>query len=189
MKIGIDIDGVLQDSERAFEVYTNIFDYDNNGTGVAFPNEYKASQRYEWSDEMFEGFVQKYMFDIMENAPIMPGAKDILQRLSQEGHKLYIITARGMLYKREEDIANNFLARLGVDFEGVHYACSDKLPACQQENIDYMIDDAPFNIQQLSENGVKCLYFRSGNAEDINHENVVSVANWGEVYRFFQSKK
>lgn len=187
MKIGIDIDGVLQDTERYFEAYANIFDYDNGGRGVVHPEEYKASRRYDWSEEEFIKFIDQYMYNIMESAPIMAGAEDIVKRLKADGHQLYIITARGILFEHEKEIADDFLARLGVEFDGIYYGCRDKLPACIDAKIDYMIDDAPYNVTHLSENGIKCLFFRSSCVDDIINDNVNDVYNWGDVYKFFKS--
>ena len=184
MNIGIDIDGVLQDTERCFDAYACIFDYDNNGKGIVHPEGYRATQKYDWTEEEFDLFVQKYMFEIMENAPIMAGAEDIVKRLKNDGHNLYIITARGCIYDKEKEIANRFLAKFGVDFDGFYYESRDKLPPCNNLKIDYMIDDSPYNIKHLSENGIKCLYFRGSCVEDIVNDNVIDVYNWGEVYKF-----
>ncbi|MBE5736446.1 MAG: hypothetical protein E7356_03760 [Clostridiales bacterium] len=187
MNIGIDIDGVLQDTEQWFEAYANIYDHEIGGNGIVNPDSYKFTGKYAWTEDQFMVFLDKYMYMCMENAQIMPGAKEILAKLQAEGHKLFVITARGINFEREETIALKFLDKLGVKFESVHFKSRDKVPPCVDNQIDYMIDDAPFNIENLSNNGVKCLYFRSSIAKDINHPNVTDVYNWGEVYRFFQN--
>ena len=187
MNIGIDIDGVLQDTEQWFEAFANIYDYEIGGKGIVNPESYKFTGKYDWTEEQFMDCLDKYLYMCMENAQIMPGAKEILAKLQAEGHKLFVITARGINFEREEAIALKFLDKLGVKFESVHFKSRDKVVPCVDNQIDYMIDDAPFNIENLSNNGVKCLYFRSSIAKDINHPNVTDVYNWGEVYRFFQN--
>ena len=96
MNIGIDIDGVLQDTENYFRVMADINDIENFGNqGILKPEELKIEHRMGWSWKTFEKFIDDYMYTAMENAPLMVGVKEILPRLKAMGHKLIVITARG----------------------------------------------------------------------------------------------
>lgn len=185
MNIGIDIDGVIQDCERWFRTYAEIFDIDNVGRGVVNPNGVKVQERMGWDKSTFEKYLFSYMHMTMKNAPLMPGCKEVIGRLREMGHRLFVITARGTFTDREVELAEEMLERNGLVFDGIHCKSKDKLVECRQEKIDYMIDDSYTNVLRLSENGIKCLYFREYGSKDIISDDVIDVRNWGEILRFF----
>lgn len=188
MNIGIDIDGVILDTENWFRSWSHIFDMKIGGKGIVSPNEVKVKERMKWSDEDFATFIKEYMYDSMENAPLMPCCKYVIDQLREMGHKLVIITARGSFSPKEIAIANETIAKNDLKFDAVYYNQADKLPACMEEKIDYMIDDSSTNVKRLSENGIKCLYFRDYGSLDVKNPNVIEVANWGEILRYLSSK-
>ena len=186
MNIGIDIDGVLLDTENYFRVMADINDIENFGNqGVINPNELKIEDRMNWSRETFEKFIDDYMYTAMERAPLMVGVKGILPRLRALGHRLIVITARGKYTEKEVEIAQTVFKREGLEFDDIKFRSMNKLPVCLDEKIDYMIDDMYSNVMQLSDGGVKCLYFRGVGRKKIDRQNVTEVHTWGDVYRFF----
>ena len=188
MNIGIDVDGVIQNTEVYFRAAAEIYDLEHGGFGVKDHDAVKVEKRMNWPAGMFEQFVYDKMFDIMKTAPLMPYAKEVIDWLKSKGHKLFLITARGTFSNVEVDIAKQMVDEYELKFDKVFYNAQDKLVPCVEEKIDYMIDDAVSNVTRLSENGVKCLYFRRNDGKEINHENVTEVLNWGEIYRFFYDK-
>lgn len=187
MNIGIDVDGVIMDTENWFRAYAEIFDLEINGKGKIYPDEFLFQKKFDWSEETTKEFVEQYGFDIERNAPLMPCVKLVLDRLKKAGHKLILITARGTFGKKEEKLTLKTLKKNGLHFDKIHLCTHDKSKVCKIENIDYMIDDSPFNIKKLLESDIKCLYFRAQGSEQISHENLNEVHSWGEIYRFFAS--
>ena len=111
-------------------------------------------------------------------------------KLKEMGHRLVIISRRGSTGIYEEiDIANERFAEAGLSFDKVYMDVGSKLDVCKQENIDVMIDDLDRTIDELSDNGIDCLYFVCPDSREINKDNVTSVTNWGEIYRYFLSRK
>lgn len=189
MNIGIDVDGVILDTENWFRSMSHIFDMKIGGCGPVYPQEVKVQDRMKWSDEHFAEFVRDCMYHGMQNAPLMPCCKFAIEKLREMGHRLVLITARGTFSQKEIDMSNEMLERNGLKFDALYYNSQDKLPPCVEEKIDYMIDDSANNVRKLSENGIKCLYFRDYGSPDINNDNVIDMANWGEIYRFFSELK
>ena len=189
MVIGVDIDGVLQDTEHYFRVYADLFDIDNKDKGILHPEELMVRARMEWDAEEFDDFVQNYMYKAMREAPLMPGTKEVLERLKKMGHKLVVITARGKYAQTEKDIGYEMIKREGLEFDGIRMDSMYKLPVCIEEKIDYMIEDNYSNVMTLCEGGIKCLYFRDIGRDEIIHDNCTEVHTWGEVLRFFHEKQ
>lgn len=179
MNIGIDFDGVVFDSEKMFRAYSQIFNLKIDGDEMINIKELKAQKRYGWNSGQFEKFLDGCLMDILQNAPIMPCAEKVLNAIAKK-HKIYAITARGCLDKREIDVTEERLKKENLPIEKVFYT-SNKLDICKEYNIELFIDDLCDNIKELAQNGIKCLYFRDYILFDCKHPNVTEVHNWGDV--------
>ena len=108
MKIGIDLDGVVFDSEKLYRVYTELYDMIELGKNSKKDNrELKFQDRFDWTDEEKDNFLDEYQPEIISQANYMPGAKMILKKLKEEGNDLYIITARGIHNEQIIEITKN----------------------------------------------------------------------------------
>ena len=182
MNSGIDFDGVLFDSEFLFKTMSVIFDMETNGKGVQSPEELRACQRYNWSKEKDQEFLDKYLVQVEKSAPVMPYAKEILKKLKHEGHKLYGITTRGYTCKDEVQLTLKRLKKEKIKFDDIRFGITDKAKSCKELNIDIMIEDYYKNVEDISQAGIKCLYFRDLVLKFCNLDNVIEVNNWGEIY-------
>ena len=67
MKIGIDLDGVIFDSEKEFRVYSELYDkIDLKRNSKVDNRELKFQDRFQWTKEETEGFLEKYHKQIIE---------------------------------------------------------------------------------------------------------------------------
>lgn len=61
MKIGIDLDGVIFDSEKEFRVYSELYDMiDLKQNSKVDNKELKFQNRFKWTQEEIKGFLDKY---------------------------------------------------------------------------------------------------------------------------------
>lgn len=191
MRIGIDLDGVVIDSQTTFRTYEEIFsieDLDNRKiTDFEEPN-YQG--RYVWSKEEQERFNQKYLLKAASESGLMPGFLSVYNRLKKLGFEMIVITARGGLIKEMIDDAKRLLNENNIVFDKYFWNIHNKLEVCHKENIDIMIDDDYKIIQQLSNAKIKTLYFRDARLKRLNETDYVhEVNNWGDIYRYFSELK
>ena len=112
LKIGIDLDGVIFDSERIFRVYAELYDIlELHQNGIIDNKEVRFQERYNWSQEIINDFMEKYHTRIIKEALFMPGAKEVIKMLKNEGHELIIITARGNKKKEHITITEDILKK------------------------------------------------------------------------------
>jgi len=191
MNIGIDIDGVIFDSETYFRTFAEIYDIESGiNSSIVNKEETRVQRRYDWTDEQFATYVRDVMVPLERNTPFMAGALKVLDELKKMGHRLVIISRRGSSgFYEEIEIANKRFAEVGLEFDGVYMDVGSKLDVCKQENIDVMIDDLDRTIDELSDNGIDCLYFICPDSREIKKDNVTSVTNWGEIYRYFVERQ
>lgn len=65
MKIGIDLDGVVFDSETTFRTYEEIFDITElRGNNLIDREEPKFQGRYNWTKEEQKRFIDKYFLTV-----------------------------------------------------------------------------------------------------------------------------
>ena len=74
MKIGVDLDGVVIDSEATFSTYEEIFDIDTlSSNNLINRQEPKFQGRYNWTKEQQEEFIKKYFLKVSNQSNLMSG--------------------------------------------------------------------------------------------------------------------
>lgn len=185
MKIGIDLDGVVIDSETTFRTYEEIFDIDIlKGDNLVNREEPKFQARYNWTDEQEQAFIEKYFLTVSKQSNLMSGFIGVYNLLKEQGHEFVVITARGGFVKEMKDDALRLLKENNIEFDKYYWKIDDKVEVCKNENVDIMIDDDWKIIKKLSDNHVKTLYFRDTNLVKLEeNEYIKEVNNWGDIYR------
>lgn len=188
MKIGIDLDGVVIDSETTFRTYEEIFDIDilkeNNLINRKEP---KFQARYNWTSNQEKEFIEKYFLKVSRESGLMSGFIAIYDLLKKKGHKFVVITARGGYVKEMKDDAIRLLEENNIKFDKYYWNVEDKLEICKKEKVDIMIDDDWNIIKKIAENKIRTLYFRDTNLMILEENKYIKeVNNWGEIYRYIK---
>lgn len=188
MKIGIDLDGVVIDSETTFRTYEEIFDINTlKGNNLINREEPKFQARYNWTEEQEKEFIEKYFLKVSKESNLMSGFIGAYHLLKQEGHEFVVITARGGFVKEMKDDAIRLLEENDIKFDKYYWRVEDKLEICKNEKVNIMIDDDWRIIKRLADNQVKTLYFRDTNLMKLaENEYIKEVNNWGEIYRILK---
>ena len=189
LKIGIDLDGVIFDSERIFRVYAELYDVlELHQNGIIDNREVKFQDRYNWSQEIIDDFMKKYQTNSIKYAPFMPGAKEVINMLKNEGHKLIVITARGSKNKEHISLTEDILKRNNMYiFDKYFWGTEKKKEVCVNEKLDLMIEDSNNNCKAISDAKIKTIYFKDApNYEMKENEYLKTLYNWGEVYRYIK---
>ena len=191
MKIGIDLDGVVIDSETTFRTYEEIFDIDVlKGNHLINKEEPKFQARYNWTNEQEKEFIEKYFLIVSKESNLMSGIIGIYNLLKEQGHEFVVITARGGFVKEMKDDAIRLLEEKNIKFDKYYWNVDDKLEICKNEKVDIMIDDDWKIIKRLADNEVKTLYFRDTNLMKLEENKYIKeVNNWGEIYRYIKEMK
>ncbi len=188
MNIGIDFDGVVFDFEKNLTVKAELFDYELQQKGL--PNGIKNKEkflfqeRYNWNDESKQFFTNNYLDKINEYSDLVTGAKLILEKLKEEKHNLIVISARGEHTPNEIMYADKVIEKYKLEFDEINWNVSNKVKMCMEKNIHIMIDDRYKICKEISDIGITAIHFNDLNyAIPENCQNIISVNNWGEVYK------
>ncbi len=185
MKIGLDLDGVVIDSEKTIRTYLELYAIDElNGKNIENREEPKMHDRYNFTKEEEEKFIDKYILKCSQESNLMSGFKVVYDKLKKQGHEFVVITARGGYTEEMKTDAIRILNEGNIDLKNFYWHTSNKLEACKKEDVDIMIDDDWRIIDNLSKNGIRTLYFRDTNMKKMEeNEYVKEVNNWGDIYR------
>ncbi len=188
MKIGIDLDGVVIDSETTFRTYEEIYDIDTlKDNNLINKEEPKFQARYNWTNEQEKEFIEKYFLKVSKESNLMSGFIGVYNLLKDQNHEFVVITARGGFVKKMKDDAIRLLEENNINFDKYYWQVDDKLEICKNENVDIMIDDDWRIVKKLADNSIKTLYFRDTNLVKLEeNEYIKEVNNWGEIYRYIK---
>lgn len=181
MVIAIDLDGVVFDTEEYYRTYAHLYDIHKVKNGLLNKVEMNVHDRHGWDNDKANEFYGQYTALVLESAPLKPGAKYVISRLKELGHRLVCVTLRGYYRQCEIDITEKRLKENGIEFDKIIYNQLNKLIPCQEEKVDVIIDDNPNTIKLLSENGIKSFHFRGAGLRKVENQNVVEVQNWGQI--------
>ena len=189
MKIGIDLDGVVFNTEILWTVYAELYDtLELKRNSMVSPDEARVQEMYNWSKEEEQKYFDKYVY--VNDFDLVPGAKRVLDILHNDGIELIVITARGKTNPKQKEWAIDKLEKEGIKFDKYYFESTEKVDLCLKEKIDIMIDDNYYICKKMSKKGIKTLYFHSMNRKHIkNDKNIHEVYNWGEIYRYIHELK
>lgn len=188
MKIGIDLDGVVFNTEMLWATYAELYDcIELNRNSIVNKGEPRVQEKYNWTSDETNEYLDKYVD--LKDFDIMPGAKEVIELLKKDGHELVVITARGSLSNSKAglSIAAEKLKNEGIEFDRYYWNQKEKLEVCKKEKIDVMIDDNYHICETLSNENISSIYFHSLGRKHIKESlKLVEVSNWGEVYRYIR---
>lgn len=174
MKIGIDIDGCLNNFHAAM---SSIIKRDY---GIETPEEiYYMVEELNLDKDEWEAFWEKYNPELLDMMDVTPGAIEVLTKLRRIGCHLTIITARDY---RVAELTIEWLKKHNVPYDEIYFTAEHKHEVCKWKRIKYMIEDNPAYAIKLAEAGIEvALYSRSYNKE-LKHDNINAVESWDDIY-------
>ena len=185
MRIGIDIDDTLTDTSVEIERLAHIHDSEYENKLV--PNIYNML-RGSISEEITKDFYKKYFGEICGGAKIKENAKEVIDKLIEEGHEIIFITARSTSFFDDPyGFTKNYLDKNNINYKELIVGHFHKIDICKEKKIDVFFDDAVDTIERLSENGVDALLFTTKYNKDFN-TNARRINNWLEVYEYLSNK-
>lgn len=189
MRIGIDIDGVLND------IHAFIIEY-----GIKFCDElgkYKLENiNAQWSKEMFGWSTEtahelwdKYGDEFYMRASVREFASKVIEKLKLDNNEIYIITARCNgddwfpigIKDEAEEITVGWLKEKQIVYDKICFGSKDKVKVCKENDIDVMIEDDPKNIDSLMGSISTIIFDNPYNRLD-KYNKVARASNWNDIY-------
>lgn len=200
MNIGIDIDDTISKTFETIIEYCKIYDKE------VVKNEERTlllgsvnSHRYiealfHWTEAQKLEFFNSYYKEIIQKVELKENVKEVLSKLKQEGHKVYIVTARSDKFidkrynktgKIVNEITKKWLNENDLNYDELIVDAEDKERVCKEKQIDLFIDDSYVACEKIQKVGTKTLYMTSEVNKKVNvkDKKIKRVYSWSEIYQ------
>lgn len=195
MNIGIDIDGVLTDLEKATIDFGTKMCVEEGWPIRIDLSKYWEVEAFAWTQEQADKFWNRYLVKYVVESPARMFSQEIIEKLQQEGNNIYIITARdesGMpqeYYGKMQQLTKDWLNKQNIKYDKLIFAKDEeKLQQCLENNIDIMIEDSPRNIQNISKQ-IKVIKFDCQYNKKVSESNIITAYSWYHIYDIINKLK
>lgn len=166
MRIGIDVDETLVNTEESFEKIIDKYKLD-----------VKCKYNKIWTKKEFS-ILYPYFTEMLGSVSLKECVKEVLDELSKQGHELYVITARSNKYGPNiKQVTLDLLDNNELKFDGIYFGQDKKSDLAKKLNIDLMIDDNISVYNNMKKEGIDCILF----GDKIN--------NWKDVLKYIEGRK
>ena len=192
MNIGIDIDGVITNEKKGDEnVWLRALNNYFEEKITRKKDVYSFTEAYEIPLEDLQDFLKNKLHEVYGNVGLAPRAKEIIDRLIDEGHTIYLITAR---HKEFRPLTIKWLQQHNIKYDYLFHE-HDKAELAVEKNIKLFIEDNESNTRDLIEKGIPVILvdkYHNKSIEDYN--NLYRVDDWNDIEEvldefFYNTKK
>lgn len=185
MRIGLDIDNVISNFDKALLEEFLIEDKNKRNSGIINPNaRYISYGMFDWSQEEIDEFMNNNIERIAKKLELIDNSKLYIDKLLEDGNEIYLITNRTFPhYKNPVEVTVNWLKENNINYTELLFSeTRNKSSYCIENQIDFFVDDIVSNCMMLEEASVKCFLMETKyNFGQDKIKNVVK--NWEDLYR------
>ncbi|MBQ7105028.1 MAG: hypothetical protein IJN90_04155 [Bacilli bacterium] len=184
MKIGLDIDNVILDTDET--ILEEMIKEDKNKRNKGIINdkaEYIFSGMFDWSKEEIDNFLNVKMEKIATRLKAKKDAKKYINKLIENNEIILISNRSKKQYQDALKTTADNLEKNNINYTKLIITeTNDKTEACLREKIDVFIDDRPRNCYLLKNNNINCILFKT-KYETRLFNDLETVSNWDELYQ------
>ena len=183
MRVGLDIDNVIADFDSFILNEYLKEDKNKRNKGIINPNGRWIKQCFDWTKDESEEFLIKNMERFASMLKPRGGAKEYMDKMLADGHKLYLISHRAYPhYSNPLDVTTKWLKDNDINYTKLILSKStNKTKECKEHNIDIMFDDGRYICRTLMENNIDS-YLVKTNYNIKGAEGLKIVNNFKEIY-------
>lgn len=192
MRIGIDIDGVLTDIEQWQLDYGSKVVFEQYHKGIINGNGYNIKEIFDVERNLDDDFWREYLYDYATKEPARKFTDEVTYKLKEDGNEIYIITARFLTDKDDENgkkmrnIVINWLKEYNIYYDKIIFSPEEKLDICLENDIDLMIEDKVDNINTISEK-IPVICFDARYNKECEGKNIYRCYSWYDIYNKIQN--
>jgi uncharacterized protein len=182
MNLGFDIDGVIADFSQA------LLETIKKNYGLAL----KKTDIYCFDLNVVLGITKpegrQLIIEVLEkDLPLNTGAKKTLERLSREGHNIFLLTSR---YDVLRDVTQSWLKEKGTPYNQLHLLNVGKKYLAKVDPLDLIVEDSLEEALGWTQKVKNVLVYDQPWNKTLNVKNLTKrVYNWDEIYNEVQQLK
>ena len=188
MVIGIDMDDTICSTNELIIVEADKYDKEVlGGSGIKDESAYEFTEMMGWEKDMKGKFFADRLEYIMSHAQIKPGAREVINKLHDEGNKIIIISFRkGKYLSDPTNLTKEWLDRHNLHYDKIYTDTGSKVDECLENNVKLFIDDKESHCEEVSNAGIDVILFTNAYNHDENR--FVRKDNWDDIYKYIKEK-
>lgn len=188
MKIGVDIDDTIADTNELLLVYADKYDkLYKEGHGIIDKDCYKFNGMYDWTEEDRNHFLETYMVEVFENVVVKKDVREVISKLRKDGHSIIFITTRdGNFIEDSYTLTKNWLDKNEIEYDLIIAGDKRKSDYVELVGLELFIDDSIKNCVKVSEKGCEVLIFDTIYNRECN--DFKRFDNWLDIYSYISNK-
>ncbi len=186
MVLGIDVDDTICSTNELIIEVADKYDKEVlGGSGVKDINAYEFTEMMGWPEGMKGQFFSDRLEYIMSNSPLKPHAKEVINKLHDDGVKIIFISFRKDKYLTDPyKLTEEYLNKNGIKYDKLYVNTGTKEDECIENNVTLFIDDKESHCADVSKAGIDVLLFT--NAYNHDEKRFKRVDNWLEIYDYIK---
>lgn len=137
---------------------------------------------FENQEEIYLDMTKGLKYDNYEIVRDRKDAKEVIDKLKNERHTIYIITARDSEFHDDPYIySKNWLDKNKIYYDKLIVNAREKGEVCKRENIDLYIDDQLENCLNIVNTGIQTIMITD---KKYDYDNITMLKNWDDIYNF-----
>ena len=190
MRIGVDIDGVLNRRQEFILEYGSKYCLETGRGHLQDPNALHFGDMYGWTKPERDDFWDHYGWLQMYVLPAQLCASDVIKKLKADGHEIWIVTGRNngdrrVLEMPEHEtwdvVTRRWLQNNEIYFDEFGFNHQNKGQFCRDNQIDVMIEDDPGYLETFDEQ-TKVFIFNQPYNRNATTPNCERVFGWYDIY-------
>ena len=191
MIIGIDIDDTLTDirdkvGEEALK-YAQSLNKDVNEEKIVWEKNNNGSsfrERYNLNYDELLYFFRNIQENITKTAKPREDVVEVIKKLREDGHKIYIVTARDSEFHNDQyELSETWLNKNNIEYDKLIVNARDKAKVCKEQGVDLFIDDKLSNCMEVSNENI--ITIRITKYTD-KHQDIINKKNLKEIYEYIK---
>ena len=190
MRIGIDVDNTITTTLPILKDYCKRYNKEVIKRDLIMHEDGCSTMTlYDWTEEENLVFCNKYLEEIVMKADIKPNAKEVIEKIKNEGNEIYIITARSTpRFLDPYGATKKQLDTNEIPYDKIIVNCPEKFNFCKENGIELMFDDEPQNVKEISKI-IPIIVFEDLHNKECIGNNIIKVNTWNEAYEEYKKIK
>ena len=197
MNIGIDIDDTISETFETLLPYAQKYTIEDLGRESKIKIDSNLTNHFYiiymngWTEEEAKKFWLKYYAEILKHVNMKKFAAEVINKLKDDGHKIFLITARWDMPNEDiNEITKNWLKENNVQYDKLFTNASDKLKLIKDNNIDLFIDDSFSNCKNIVDNSSTKVYMMTSRVNgNLEYKKIKRVFSWPEIYHSIEKEE
>ena len=188
MRIAIDLDDTIANTTNYLMPITLKYDeLELSGKGIVDSTK-DMPRCFAWTDDELKRFFNDIFSKQVSYFPVMDNAKEILEKLKDDGNEIFIVSSRNeKMMKEPYETTKKWLDGNDISYDELLTNIRYKGPVVEEKKIDLFIDDSIGQCTFIADNNKIPVIMFGKSSNNIEYNGIVRLNSWLEIYNYIKN--